>query len=233
MSVRPPEGPGARPSEGRGSRLQILLVGVGGQGVLTSARILGAAAHAAGHPVVVGQLHGMSQRGGSVECTVLVGPGESSFLLGSADVIVAFEPLELLRALPKVGPQTRIVTNDGTITPYALTRDGVDYPDIEELVARVDASAAEVIRVDGPSLVTEVGEPRTLNFTMLGALVGLGVLPFDGAAFWDAAEQQLPPRYLGPNRKAFDLGWQWVEKRRASKQRVETGSVQTPRGSDG
>ena len=80
--------------------LAVLVVGVGGQGTLTAARVLGEAAMAEGLPVRLGQLHGMSQRGGSVESTVLIGPGRSAFLpRRGADVILGLEPLELLREI--------------------------------------------------------------------------------------------------------------------------------------
>ena len=78
--------------------MQLLVVGVGGQGVLTAAQVLARAAHSVGHPVAVGQLHGMSQRGGSVECTVRLGDVHTSYLVGdTADVVLGFEPLETLR----------------------------------------------------------------------------------------------------------------------------------------
>ncbi|MFH1130352.1 MAG: 2-oxoacid:acceptor oxidoreductase family protein, partial [Pseudomonadota bacterium] len=84
-------------------RIKVLIVGVGGQGVLTAAKMLGDAALHAGFGVTVGQLHGMSQRGGSVEAGVLIGEGESSFIEeGAADIVLGFEPLEVLRALPKM-----------------------------------------------------------------------------------------------------------------------------------
>lgn len=188
------------------SRAKLLLVGVGGQGVLTAARVLGDAAYAAGAGAVVGQLHGMSQRGGSVECSVLFGPGDSSFLVGDADVVLAFEPLEAARALPRVGPETVVIVNRGTIVPYQLTFLGEGYPSVDGIIASLRNRAEVVYDVDGPTLVRDVGVGRTLNVVMLGALAGLGILPFAPDALLGQLTAHLPSRFVDANRRAFELG---------------------------
>ncbi len=187
-------------------RYKLLLVGVGGQGVLTAAKLLGEAAHDAGAPVVVGQLHGMSQRGGAVDCTVLVGPGESSYLVGDADVVVAFEPLEALRAMDRVGPATRVLVSTTTVAPNALAKSGEGYPPLAGILARIREATPHVFAIDGPDIVRRVGLPRALNMAMLGALAGLDALPFDAVKLWDALASRCPPRYLAANQHAFELG---------------------------
>jgi len=196
--------PGARAVPER--RHKILIVGVGGQGVLTAAKLLGEAAHDAGAPVVVGQLHGMSQRGGSVDCTVLLGPGASSYLVGDADVVVAFEPLEALRATDRIGPATRVLVSTTSVTPNALAKSGDGYPSLDGILARIREATPHVFSIDGPEIVRKVGLGRALNMAMLGALAGLGVLPFDGEKLWEALAQRCPARYLEANRRAFELG---------------------------
>ncbi len=194
-----------------GSRFKLLVVGVGGQGVLTAARFLGDAALAAGLPVMVGQLHGMSQRGGSVECSVLIGPGQSSFIgAGEADVVLGLEPLEVLRALPKIAEHTRVVVNLGHIVPFSLAIRGDPYPPLQEILARVRERTSGLYEVDGPALVKRAGVSRTLNVVMLGALVGLKILPFGVEVLWRAMEKKIPPRFLEANRTAYDLGLQAV-----------------------
>lgn len=188
------------------SRMQLLLAGVGGQGVLTAARVLGDAAHASKVAAVVSQMHGMSQRGGSVECGVLLGPGASSFLMGDADVLVAFEPLEAARALAHVGSDTIVVVNRGTLVPHHLTFLGEGYPSVEGLLDSLRAAAKAVHVVDGPKLVAKTGASRTLNVVMLGALAGLGVLPFDGRELFRQVEAQLPARFVEANASAFEAG---------------------------
>jgi len=186
-------------------RVSMLLVGVGGQGLLTSARILGDAAHAAGQPVVVGQLHGMSQRGGSVECSVLFGPGQSSYL-SRADVVVGFEPLETLRALPRMRQETKVLVNSGQFVLPTLVRDKKPYPPLTSILADIREVAKEVVVIDGPSALTKVGSLRTINIFMLGALVSRGLLPFDRAILWTAVERRCSPGLLEANRTAFALG---------------------------
>ncbi|MBW2465143.1 MAG: 2-oxoacid:acceptor oxidoreductase family protein [Deltaproteobacteria bacterium] len=187
-------------------RFSALLVGVGGQGVLTAAQILGDAAHEAGLNVTVGQLHGMSQRGGSVACTVLIGPGSSSWIIGQADVVLAFEPLEALRALPSIGKRTRVVMNTGVILPPAVLVDAAEYPDQGKIIAHIEGAAGALTLVDGPALVSEVGEARTLNTILLGALAGLDLLPFGGELLGRVADARLPDRYQERNQRAFELG---------------------------
>lgn len=202
-------------------RLQVLLVGVGGQGVITAAKILGEAAHAAGFNVVVGQLHGMSQRGGTVECPVLIGPGESSFILGAVDALVAFEPLEALRALPNVGASTRVVMNSGVIAPPSSVGRALAgakgalpappaVPSPEDAAARLAELAAAVTLVDGPLLLQTLTERRTLNLVMLGALAATELLPFPAQTLLSAASRMVSERYREVNARAFMAGHDWV-----------------------
>jgi indolepyruvate ferredoxin oxidoreductase beta subunit len=201
----------ARP---RGERLRILLVGVGGQGVLTAARVLGEAALACGREVVVGQLHGMAQRGGSVEASVLIGPGRSAFIgPGEAGVVAGFEPLETLRARPKMSPGAVVVVSRGGIVPPAMTRQGLEYPDFDGILAGIREVTAEIHVVDGPAVVREAGLEIALNAAMLGALSAVGVLPFDERAVWGAIEARCPPGQLEANRLAFRSGGESIRQR--------------------
>lgn len=193
-----------------GRRLGVLLVGAGGQGVLTAARLLGDAAHGAGIPVVVGQLHGMSQRGGSVQCSVLLGAGRSSFLTGGADVVVGFEPLEVLRVRDQLRADTHVVLNRGTMVPYVLSKAGRTYPPFDDIVAELAAITRHVTVVDGPRLLPDAGAGRTLNVLMLGALAGLGLLPFDSKALWLAVAAHSPAGFVDANRRALEAGMRGI-----------------------
>lgn len=192
-------------------RMKILVVGVGGQGALTAARFLGEACLASGLEVMVGQLHGMSQRGGSVECSVLVGPGKSTFIgEGEADLLVALEPLEALRALPRLRAESSVLVNLGIIVPFSLAMTGAPYPPVSEILASLRAVTPRVFEVDGPTLVKQVGVGRTLNVVLLGALAGLGVLPFGPDTLWQAVARHSPSRFLEANRRTFALGMEAV-----------------------
>ncbi len=188
-------------------RNQILLVGVGGQGVLAAAQILGGAAHAANLPVVVGQLHGMSQRGGSVQCTVILGAAEGSFLCGhAADTVIAFEPLEALRALPQMGPSTRLVTSRSLLVPFEAVLASTALPDVNRIVEQLGQVTREVHALDTRTLMESVGDSRALNLLMVGAAVGLGFLPIPEPALLGAAYARCGSKHMKANRQAFLLG---------------------------
>jgi indolepyruvate ferredoxin oxidoreductase beta subunit len=186
---------------------RVLLVGVGGQGVLTSGNSLGDAALAAGIPIMVGQLHGMSQRGGAVECSLVFGPARTAFInRAAADLVVAFEPLEALRVLPRIKPGATVVLNREPIVPFSMSRDGGTYPSIESIEAKLRETAQQVIVVDAATLGREAGNARTASVAMLGILSGLGVVPVDEATLLRAIERRCPERVLAVNRRAFALG---------------------------
>ena len=206
------------------SRLQVVLVGVGGQGVLAAAQILGQAAHAQDLPVMVGQLHGMSQRGGSVQCTVILGEAESSMLCGrEADVVVAFEPIEALRAITMMGPSTRVVTSRSVMVPFEVVRTSAPLPDEARLVEQLREVALEVHVIDARALLGAVGESRTLNVIMLGATAGLGLLPIGEAALLDAIGERCGKKYLEANHRAFALGRDAVRVARSHVEEVRAG----------
>lgn len=200
------------PSAGR-PRFRLLVAGVGGQGVLTVARLIGTAAMACGREAVLGQLHGLSQRGGSVVSTVLVGAGTSSFIgSGEADVVLGLEPLEALRASASMSARTVVVTSTGTIVPAPLVQAGQDYPPLDWILDQIAQRAARLVTVDGPALGHAAGAPRTLNIVMLGALAGTGTLAelIPDGALRAAVEAETPPRFRSANERAFDLGHQAV-----------------------
>jgi indolepyruvate ferredoxin oxidoreductase beta subunit len=198
---------------------QLLLSGVGGQGVLTAAKILGDAAHREGLPVVVGQMHGMSQRGGCVSCTVIFGRRRTSFLTGPPDVFVGFEPLEAKRNMHLLGPETRGLISVGCVAPVELTRAGAEYPPVEGLLEEIAGVAPLLRNLDGPTLAEQVGSPGSLNVLLLGALVGLGDLPVSAETLRGAIEGRCSPRSLERNLRAYQAGMAWAEAQSASMSR--------------
>jgi indolepyruvate ferredoxin oxidoreductase beta subunit len=189
-------------SEGRFS---VLMVGVGGQGILTAARILGEAAHASGREVVVGQLHGLSQRGGSVECSVILGSSGSSYVSG-ADLVVGFEPLETLRAIPRIDHDTSVLVNLGRLVPPSMVRERVEYPSVDAIVGRIRSVAGEVTAVDGTGVVEDIGDVRVLNVFLIGVLAGLGWIPLEDSRLRESVARCCRPAKLSANFKAYDLG---------------------------
>jgi indolepyruvate ferredoxin oxidoreductase beta subunit len=195
---------------------RLLLVGVGGQGCVTAARVLGDASVASGHPARIGELHGMSQRGGSVEASVVVGPGSSGMIgPGQADVVLGFEPLETWRALGRMSGTTRVLMNSGRIVPATLTHQGRAYPEVDEVLALIRAVTRHVVVIDGSRIAREAGFPRATNVVMLGALAGLEDLPLDIDKLRQAVLARSPPRFVEDNRKAYELGVEAIETKRA------------------
>ena len=188
-------------------RLHLLVVGVGGQGVLTAARFLAEAGRLAGLEVVVSQLHGMSQWGGSVRSTVLFGGYSSAFIEdGAADIVLGLEPLEVLRARPKMSARTKVVTNLGVVVPQLLAQRGQSYPDLDRTLAEIRAVVSQLVAIDVLAVAMAAGARRSLNVVMLGVLASLDYLPFDGDTLWRAVEACGPAQHLEANRRAFGLG---------------------------
>jgi len=186
---------------------KLLAVGVGGQGVLSTARILGSAGLAAGFEVRVGQLHGLAQRGGSVEATLHVGPGDSAFISrAEADVVLALEPLEAQRAIPRMSAQTIVIVNPAPIVPYTLTSKGKTGPRLESIVAEIRKATPHVMVVDASGAAREAGSPLALNVAMLGVLAGLDIVPIPPKAIASAVNQFGRVALREVNRRAFEEG---------------------------
>ncbi|MBW2453551.1 MAG: indolepyruvate oxidoreductase subunit beta [Deltaproteobacteria bacterium] len=187
--------------------LGILVVGVGGQGAITLARLLGEAAFAEGLPVRIGQIHGMSQRGGSVESSVVIGPGRSPFLpQRGADIVVALEPLELQRARPRLHPGTRVVVSSGQVVPTVLALRGEDYPDTKGWLDELRPAVSELVVVDGFALADAAGTRKALGVAMLGALGCQAWLPFGPERIFETLAHRSRPSHREANRRAFAAG---------------------------
>lgn len=190
-------------------RLKIYLIGVGGQGSLTAAKLLGETALRSGVEAVVSEVHGMAQRGGVVETAVLLGGPRSPIIgRGGADVLLAFEPLEALRAIhpfQKVSPRSWVITNTHPIRPITVSlRLGV-YPDLEAAFTAITGRVGHFLKLDAAALAQEAGSPLALNMVMLGALAGIELLPFPAGALEERIKE-FAPRWAGVNLRAFALG---------------------------
>ncbi len=185
----------------------ILIVGVGGQGTLLASKLLGAALVAKGLDVKVSEVHGMSQRGGSVITYVRYGEkGESvaSPIIdaGEADVILSFEQLEAARYLPYLKEGGAIVTNTQRIDPMPVITGAAVYP--ETITEKLTAKGAKVIAVDALSLAEEAGSVKAVNVVLLGVLSAH--LDIEEAVWNDVIENGVPARFKELNQKAFALG---------------------------
>lgn len=183
----------------------ILLAGVGGQGTLLASEVLSEALMLAGYDVKKSEIHGMSQRGGSVTSHVRYGETVFSPLIpeGEADILFGFELLETYRALPMLRAGGTIVVNDLKIIPAPVAMGQEVYP--SEIPAKLAAAFPETKVVDGMALATEAGNVRTVNIALLGVLARRLQVPSE--VWRHAMEKQVPTRFLAENLKAFELGW--------------------------
>lgn len=182
----------------------IMIVGVGGQGSLLASKLLGALLLEQGYDVKVSEVHGMSQRGGSVVTYVRFGDKVYSPVIdrGEADYLVSFELLETARWLPFLRRGGQIVTNTQTIDPMPVITGAAEYP--EGLVEKIKDLDVKIDAMDCLSLAREAGSEKAVNIVLLGRLSHYFDIPEE--AWMDALAANVPAKFLDINKKAFKLG---------------------------
>ena len=191
----------------RTMRTRVFLTGVGGQGTLTATTILAQAALDAGLAVTAGEILGMAQRGGVVESTVLIGGYQSPRIAkGEAHVLLGFEPLETLRALPYLAPGGIIVSSSESIPPIAVARGKEKAMPLSEIEAAARSCAKTVHFIPAISLGKEAGTAQAANMVLLGALCALDRLPFGLDRLAGTIKTKMAPRLHDINLKAIELG---------------------------
>ena len=182
----------------------IMIVGVGGQGSLLASKLLGHLLLAQGYDVKVSEVHGMSQRGGSVVTYVRFGDKVCSPVIdrGEADYIVSFELLEAARWLPYLKMDGQIVTNTQAIDPMPVITGMAEYP--ENLVEKMKATGAKVDAMDCLALAEQAGTAKAVNIVLLGRLSHYFDIPEE--AWMASLAANVPAKFLEINKKAFMLG---------------------------
>ena len=181
-----------------------MIVGVGGQGSLLASKLLGTLLVNEGFDVKVSEVHGMSQRGGSVVTYVRYGDKVFSPVVdkGQADIIVAFELLEAARWLSYLSPGGKIIANTQQIDPMPVITGAAKYP--ENLADKMAAMGADVDAVDALSLSAQAGSSKAVNIVLMGRLSNYFTFPKEA---WDRAlEETVPAGFLEMNKRAFELG---------------------------
>ena len=184
--------------------MNIMIVGVGGQGSLLASKLLGRLLLTKGYDIKVSEVHGMSQRGGSVVTYVRFGDRVYSPIVdkGEADYIVSFELLEAARWTEYLKPGGKIVTNIQQINPMPVITGAAVYPD--DLVAKMRSAGIDVDAFDALKLAEEAGSSKAVNIVLMGHLSKN--FDFTYEEWITAIEQSVPPKFLELNKKAFDLG---------------------------
>lgn len=182
----------------------IMIVGVGGQGSLLASKLLGHLLMEQGYDVKVSEVHGMSQRGGSVVTYVRFGDKVYSPIIdeGEADYIVSFELLEAARWLPYLREGGQIITNTQQTDPMPVITGAAVYP--EDLVGKMQAAGAKVDALDCLALAEQAGSSKAVNLVLMGRVAHYFDLPDE--AWQEAIEACVPAKFLELNKVAFDLG---------------------------
>ena len=186
------------------STKNIMIVGVGGQGTLLASRILGNAIINKGYDVKVSEVHGMSQRGGSVVTYVKFGDVVHSPIIdkGEADIILAFECLEAYRALPWLKTGGKMIVNDQMINPMPVITGAAEYPaNILEKLAEIE----DLHIVDALRFAREAGNAKAVNVVLIGVLAKNTEISYE--EWVETIKATVPPKFLDANLKAFDIGY--------------------------
>ena len=190
----------------------IYISGVGGQGIIKTSTVIGEAAMKSRMPVVMSEVHGMAQRGGGVSTELKIGDSYSPIIeKGSADILISFEPVEALRAIPKISNKTYAIVNKSPIYPFNLRESEISYPDIETIIEELNNRSREVFVVDANKIAVESGHPLSMNMVMLGSATAINGFPLEKEVIIDSMKANLPENSLNINLKAFESGFNFVK----------------------
>ncbi|MBQ7907600.1 MAG: indolepyruvate oxidoreductase subunit beta [Clostridia bacterium] len=185
--------------------MNIMVVGVGGQGTLLTSRIIGKTALQGGYDVKLSEVHGMAQRGGSVVTFVRFGTKvyEPVCEEGTVDVLISFERLEALRYAHFLKPEGTLIVNDTRIDPMTVVIGAKEYP--KDILSTL-AKNHKLYTIDAGSIAREIGNSKVLNTVVLGA--SAKHIGFEKEDWLRVLEATVPPKTIEINKKAFELGYE-------------------------
>lgn len=188
-----------------GNRIyNILIVGVGGQGIILASDVLSQAAAKNGYDVKKNEIHGMAQRGGSVSSHIRFGKSVSSPIikLGEADVLLSFEQLETVRYFPYLSEKGKVIINDLKILPPAVFTGQQEYP--SDIISKIKEKVPDALVVNAQETASKLGNPKVVNVVFLGLLSNYLDIPT--AVYEETLKESLKPKLLEINLKAFHEG---------------------------
>lgn len=185
----------------------IMIVGVGGQGSLLASRILGGVALKLNYDVKASEVHGMSQRGGSVVTYLKYGEKVYSPVIckGEADIILAFEQLEALRWLPYLKKDGLMITSTHKVNPAPVITGAMEYP--KDIVKTIAGAGIKVIDVDAFALAAQAGNDKASNVVLIGILAKIMKDSIGKNVYIEALRDEINPRFFEANLAAFNLGY--------------------------
>ena len=191
---------------------KIQLIGVGGQGTIKASTIIGEAAMKKGLNVVMSEVHGMAQRGGTVVTEFKIGNADSPLIEeGAADLMIAFEPAEALRALNKINKESFVIVNSSTIVPFTVSLGISEYPELSSVFKELKAKIKNLLIIDAQKIAKEAGSIISENMVLLGAAVATPEFPVDKDLVIQSMKENLPPKSIETNLKAFEMGFKEVK----------------------
>ena len=184
----------------------IIITGVGGQGVITAGLLISEAATKKGIKTVMSEIHGLAQRGGSVSVDIRMGDVYSPIVPDcDADLLMGFEPIETVRYVRRIGKNTKIIVNTERMTPISLSMERKEYPDINELIKGMSENF-QVYPIDSIDLARKAGNHRASNVVMVGAALALGALPLTKEDIIAALKDRFSGKLLEINLQALEMG---------------------------
>ena len=191
----------------------VYIAGVGGQGVVKTSIIIGLACVKKGVNVVMSEIHGMAQRGGSVPAEMKIGDAYSPIIeKGGADLLISFEPAESLRAMSKLSKDTVAVVNTQPIIPVTVALGTSVYLDPKMYIDELRSKLKRVVVLDAESMAREAGNVLALNMVMLGASSATPGFPLEKEFLVAAMKENLPAKAIDANLRAFDMGFELAAK---------------------
>jgi len=194
-------------------KYSVQIVGVGGQGVLLASMVLGNTAMRAGFKVMMSEVHGMAQRGGSVLSTLRFGDEVYSPLeaTGGADLIMSFEPVETVRSLTLGSRKTAILMNLDPVYPANVAAGFETYPAIDDLVKAVRTENDHLLTIEATKIAIAAGKAVAANAVMIGAVAAIKGFPLDRELLKTVLLETVPEKSKDLNKKAFDLGYEAMQ----------------------
>ncbi len=189
----------------------IYICGVGGQGIIKTSIVMGEAAMKSNLSVVLSEIHGMSQRGGVVSTELKIGDSRSPIIdNGSADLLIAFEPIEALRAISKASEDTYIIVNTSPIMPFNILGSTIPYPEVSAVLKELQSKVKRVIAVDAEKIAKESGDVLSLNMVLLGGAIAVENFPINKETIIESMKANLPQKSIPINMNAFKKGFEFA-----------------------
>jgi indolepyruvate ferredoxin oxidoreductase beta subunit len=188
----------------------VLITGVGGQGVILMSELLGKSAVKDRLKVRGSEILGMAVRGGSVTSVIRIGEDVYGPLIpmGKCNALVGMEPSEALRNISYLSKFSLVILNTAATVPFTVPLGQSSYPSLEEIIEKLNKASDRIVKLDAAKLAREAGSLLTTNIVMLGALFGTEQLPIKIATIKETIEERFPAKVAPVNLKAFDLGYE-------------------------